>query len=85
MTTIEERKATILTEADIVPIRLSPSGPTVLGVEIPATVDCPESDDDYPAAPAGFTFGEGLILDGVEIIEVLHLCGARAEIERAWA
>jgi len=83
--TLAEFKGQIFTHADIV------SGSTgggdyvngavgVLGIELRCPDECPTSSDDYPAAPAGFEFGKGLITDGVEFVSLNHLCGEPAYI-----
>ena len=57
----------------IIPIRLTNSGPFTLGVELPIDAFMDGVDDPRFPAPDGAEWGEGLIIDGVQFVEVVAI------------
>lgn len=61
--------------------KIDTDGPRTLAVELPADAFMDGMDDPRYPAPAGFQWGEGLLLDGIQIVALEHLCGEPAVIE----
>ena len=55
--------------------RIHPTGDRVMGVILPADAFSEDSDDSRFPAPAGFIWGEGVVVDGEQFVELRHLCG----------
>ena len=58
---------------EIVEGSLDNHSPAVLGVALPADAFIDGADDDRYPAPAGYEWGEGLVVDGINFVELVEL------------